>query len=160
MVFLKLLLNSCLTFIVANAFLTHNHIKIYKTHLNNLRGIILEHYDVQLVPDVELNTFYGECNISIKILEPTQYLVLFSKIKCINDIILTDNPPKFHGNGVYKKMIVYPMKYIYNDKLENIKIIFINNQILPKRYILNIKYVGIVDDDTQLTTIYKQKNER
>ncbi|KAL6427822.1 hypothetical protein ACFW04_008335 [Cataglyphis niger] len=70
---------------------------------------------------------------------------------------MTDDPPRFHG--VYKELIVYPIKYLYNDTAENIKIIFINNQILPKRYILSIKYVGIVDDNSQLTTIYKQKHD-
>ncbi|XP_050459315.1 aminopeptidase N-like [Cataglyphis hispanica] len=159
MVFLKLLLNSCLTFIIAKAFFTHTHITMYKKHLNNVHNIISEHYNVHLVPDVELNTFYSECNISIKVLVPMQYLVLHSKIKCLTDIIMTDNPPRFRGDGVYKEMIVYPMKYFYSDTNENIKIIFINNLILPERYILNIKYVGIVDDNTQLTTIYKEKHD-
>ncbi|XP_070169666.1 aminopeptidase N-like [Polyergus mexicanus] len=136
MVFLKLLLNSCLTFIAAKAFLTDAHIELYEKHLLNLNNIISEHYNVQLtVPDIELNIFYSECNISIKILVPTQYLTLYSKSKCINDIIVTDNPPRFH---VYnKEIIVYP--------------------ISPGRYILNIKYDGIIDDNTKLTTFYKQK---
>lgn len=152
MTFLKLLI-SCLTFITAKALFTDAQIELYEKYLRSFHKITPEHYNIQLEPDIELNIFYGECNISIKILVPTQSLILYSKIKFINDIIMTDNPPRFHG---YKEIIVYPIKYLYNDTNESVQIFFTNN-ISPGYYILNMKYDGIIGDDTKLTNFYKQK---
>ncbi|XP_070155160.1 glutamyl aminopeptidase-like [Polyergus mexicanus] len=96
MIFLKLLI-SCLTFFTAKALFTDAQIELYEKYSKSFHKIIPEHYNIQLEPDIELNIFYGECNISIHILVPTRYLILYSKIKFINDIIMTDNPPRFHG---------------------------------------------------------------
>ncbi|KAL6427818.1 hypothetical protein ACFW04_008331 [Cataglyphis niger] len=153
-IFLKLLLFSyCLTFITAKVFFTDTQIELYEKNLHDFHKIIPEHYNIQLEPDIEQNTFYGECNISITILIPTQYLTLYSKIKCLNDIIMTDNPPRFYGNNT--QIIVYQINYLYytNESVQ----IFFKNYISSGRYILNIKYDGIINHETKLTTFYEQK---
>ncbi|KAL6427815.1 hypothetical protein ACFW04_008329 [Cataglyphis niger] len=154
MVFLKLLLISCLTFITAEAFRNDTNIELYEKHLDIFHVVIPDHYNVQLEPDVETNIFHGECNISIHVRVLTQSLILFSKIKCINDIILTNNPPRYYG--YVKDAIVHPIEYNkVNDRID----IYFRNFLLPGNYILNIKYHGIINQETKVTTLYKQKYE-
>ncbi|XP_050459312.1 thyrotropin-releasing hormone-degrading ectoenzyme-like isoform X3 [Cataglyphis hispanica] len=154
-IFLKLLLFSyCLTFINAKVFFTDTQIELCEKNLRDFHKIIPEHYNIQLEPDMERNTFYGECNISITILVPTQYLTLYSKIKCLNDVTLTDNPPRFSWNNT--EIIDYPINYLYKNTNETVQIFF-RNYLSSGRYILNMKYDDIINPDTKLTTFYKQE---
>src|SRR5436190_17755927 len=139
MIFLKLLLNGVLTFYAVTASITDEH----STGLSD--DIIPEHYNIKLVPHFNpygRSNFYGECNVNINILVPTHRINLYSNVQFITEVVLTDNPPRCEG-----EMIIYqPTKYLYNNETHIVEFLF-KNKLLSGRYILNMKFMGIVGEN-------------
>ncbi|XP_029167117.1 aminopeptidase N-like isoform X2 [Nylanderia fulva] len=133
MIFLKLLLSSGLIFIAATAF-TRNESLCYQS-----KYIKPIHYDIKLLSHIEGNIFYGECNISISILNTTKNIYLHSDQLCIKNIVLIKNLNKYENDNeaVYKPT--------YNTEEDTIDIFFMD-ELSPGNYTLNIKYHGIADE--------------
>lgn len=159
MVFLKLLLSSGLTFLAATAFFTDiqnvERNKQYLDKVEYLHNITAEHYSIQLTPHIEQNVFYGESNISIHIPQTIRDLSLYSKIKCISAMMI-NNPPRFRAYAREEMIIYKPIKYVHNRKME-ISSLYFMNDISPGRYILNIKFFGIIADNVTLTNFDKRE---
>lgn len=158
MMILKLLLSSGLTVIAAMAFFTDNQtINLFKqdVYVQSVY-VISKHYDIKLRLYIEENISFGNCNISIKIFRPTQHIKLYSKVKYITDVTVIDDPPIFPVHDT--EMIVYkPVKSLYDNQM-HIAEYFFMNELSSGHYILNIKFIDIIADNTGLTGFYKTKN--
>ncbi|XP_029671244.1 aminopeptidase Ey-like [Formica exsecta] len=142
MIFLKLLLSSGL-FFAAAAPLTN------KQSFTLLDYIKPEHYNIKLIPYVipyDQDTFYGECNVSINILQPTHTINLHSDAQCIQNIELIDNPPRFQQSDDTKMVIYKPIKYLRDSKTQIAEFSF-KNEIASGRYTLNMKFTGVIADN-------------
>src|SRR5436190_20999965 len=142
MILLKLLLNGVLTFYAVTAFITDE----YSIGLSDY--IVPSHYNIKLIPYVisyKRNIYYGECNVNIDILVSTDRINLYSNVQCIMETVLTDNPPRF--DRYQGRMIIYePTKYLYNNETQIADFLF-KNKLLLGRYILNIKFIGIIGEN-------------
>src|SRR5436190_21849199 len=150
MIILKLLLNGVLTFYAVKAFITLNNEHFhYDEHSTGLSDYIIPvHYNIKLIPYVipyKRNIYYGECNVNIDILVSTDRINLYSNVQCIMETVLTDNPPRF--DRYQGRMIIYePTKYLYNNETQIADFLF-KNKLLLGRYILNIKFIGIIGEN-------------
>ncbi|XP_029671246.1 glutamyl aminopeptidase-like [Formica exsecta] len=137
MIFLIILLSSGLIFVAAATPLTDKQFIL-------LDYIKPEHYNIKLVP-YNQDTFYGECDVNINILQPTHIINLYSDIRCILNIELTDNPPRFQQYGE-EKVIYKPIKYLRDSKTQIAEFSF-KNELSSGRYILNMKFIGVIADN-------------
>ncbi|XP_029176635.1 endoplasmic reticulum aminopeptidase 1-like [Nylanderia fulva] len=144
MIFLKLLLSSGLIFIAATA-------STYNESLcdQSSKYITPIHYDIKLLSYFEGNIFYGECNISISILNKTQHIYLHSEQLCVKNVELIKNFERYHEND---KDTVYKLTY---NTIENTIDILFMNELSPRNYILNIKYHGIADEVFKIFNVKK-----
>ncbi|XP_025267717.1 glutamyl aminopeptidase-like, partial [Camponotus floridanus] len=149
--FLKLLLSSSLTIIVAAAFLTDEIIKISQEELNRHSNYILPHrYDI-IVTHIEENILVCNCIIRTEIKHPTSSILLYYlHVKNIN---LTMFYSSYFKNDTQEEIIYTSVKFMYDVEKNIVKFIF-PNDLLPGYY--NIKLVYNITEDTGLKTFYKR----
>jgi len=145
--FLKLLLSSSLTIIVAAAFLTDDPIiKISQEKLNIYPNYILpQQYDI-IITHIEKNILVSNCNIHVQIIRRISSIILYSPVKYIGITVLSINSPE--------KMIPFILvKYLYNNETNSVEYIF-RNDLSPGYYV--IKLVTNITEDTGLKNFYKR----
>lgn len=102
-----------------------------------------KHYNIKLIPFIEGEIFYGESNISIKILYETQHINFRSEKLCISDIFLNEN---LKESDKKDKDIIHKPTYIENIKTHIVDVYF-KDKLSPGNYILNIKFTGSIAKD-------------
>lgn len=157
MIFLKLLLIGGLIFYAAAAVLADKH------SFKLLDYIKPEHYNIKMVPHFapyKQNFYYGECNVNITILQPTYIINLHSNVHCITDAELTDNPPRFQPYDNEEMIIYKPIKHLYDNKTHIVEFSFMN-ELSSERYILKMKFVGIIAEMGNIgnSSLIKRENK-
>jgi len=150
--FLKLLLSSSLTIIVAAAFLTDDQIiKISQEELNRHSNSILpQQYDI-IVTHIEKNVLVSNCSIRIDIINKTSSILLYLHVKNVSLTMI--NYPNYSMNDI-ENPIIYPSeKSMYDIEKNIVKYIFAKD-LLPGYYI--IKLVYNITEDTGLKNFYKR----
>ncbi|KAM0734445.1 Aminopeptidase N [Formica fusca] len=154
MIFLKLLLSSGLIFFAAAVSSTDNQSFILLDYIKP------EHYNIKLIPYVtpcDQETFYGECNVSINILQSTHTINLHSDVRCMLNIELTDNPPRFQPYDNEEMIIYKPIKQLHDSKTQIAEFSF-KNEIASGRYTLNMKFTGVIADNGGFKTFLIESN--
>lgn len=175
MIFLRLLLNSALIFIIGEAFLTKKEIEvkndtdpIIDSIINNttikfsLQYYVTPlHYDIhielQQFLEVEPKNFSGKCIIHIKIDIPTSYITLHIQkphIEIHNNIQLVDKNSKIwyktYSTGIYK-----------HTEKNDIFVIIFREKILSGYYDLHVPFNGSLDDnEVFFKTSYNDKGQK
>jgi len=137
--FLKLLLSSSLTIIVAAAFLTDDQIiKISQEELNWHSNYILpQQYDI-IVTHIEKNILISNCSIRIKIIHPTLSILLYFHVKEI--VITAFYYPYYYSIYDNEITIIHPsVKSMYDIEKNIVKYIF-DNDLFPGYYIIKLVY--------------------
>ncbi|XP_050449677.1 uncharacterized protein LOC126850576 [Cataglyphis hispanica] len=182
MIFLRLLLNSALIFIIGEAFLTKKEIKVKNdsdsiidsTNDSTIDSTIdltikfsLQHYVTPLHYDihielqqffkVEPKNFFGKCVIYIKIDIPTSYITLHVQkphIEIHNNIQLVDKNSKIW----YK---IYSTGIYKHIEENDIFVIIFREKILSGYYDLHVPFNGSLDDnEVFFKTSYKDIGQK
>ncbi|XP_025264829.1 aminopeptidase N-like [Camponotus floridanus] len=150
--FLKLLLSSSLTIIVAAVFLTDDQIiKISQAEINRHSNYILrQHYDI--VTHIEKNILVSNCSIHTEIIHPTSSILLYLHVKNIS-LNVVYYPNYYSNNDIEEKIIYASIKSMYDVEKNIVKYIFAND-LLPGYYI--IKLVYNITEDMGLKNFYKR----
>jgi len=151
--FLKLLLSSSLTIIVAAAFLTDAQIiKISQEEINRHTNYILPpQYDI-IVTHIEKNILVSNCSIRIRIIHQTSSILLYLHVK---DIGLTASYyPYYYSKYDIEETIIYPSEKSMYDSEKNIVKYTFAKDLLPGYYV--IKLVYNITEDTGLKNFYKR----
>ncbi|XP_025264845.1 aminopeptidase N-like [Camponotus floridanus] len=151
--FLKLLLSSSLTIIVAAVFLTDDQIiKISQAEINRHSNYILPYrYDI-IVTHIEENILVCHCIIRTEIIHPTSSILLYLHVKNIS-LTVVYYPNYYSNNDIEEKNIYASIKSMYDVKKNIVKYIFAD-YLWPGYYI--IKLVYNITEDTGLKTFYKR----
>ncbi|XP_025270742.1 aminopeptidase N-like isoform X2 [Camponotus floridanus] len=151
--FLKLLLSSSLTIIVAAAFLTDDQIiKISQEELNMHSIYIFPlHYNI-IITQIEKNILVSNCNIHVTLKHSISYILLYLHVKNIS--VTAFYYPYYYSMNDNEKMIIYTSVRSLYDVEKNIVECTFANDLLPGYYI--IKLVYNITEDTGLKTFYKK----
>jgi len=153
--FLKLLLSSSLTIIVAAAFLTDDPIiKISQEKLNIYSNYILpQQYDI-IITHIEKNILVSNCSIYIKILSPISSIILYSPVKYNITVFYYPqyNSTNYNGKQNEKPIPDKPVQSFYDNETNSVEYIFKN---LSSGYYI-IKLVTNITEDTGLKNFYKR----
>ncbi|XP_025266181.1 glutamyl aminopeptidase-like isoform X2 [Camponotus floridanus] len=151
--FLKLLLSSSLTIIVAAAFLTDDQIiKISQEELNRHSNDILPHLYDMIVTHIEENILVCNCIIRTEIKHPTSSILLYSSLH-VKNINLSVFYSSYFMNDTQEEIIYASVKSMYDVEKNIVKYIF-PNDVLPGYY--NVKLVYNITEDTGLKSFYKR----
>ncbi|XP_025262595.1 glutamyl aminopeptidase-like [Camponotus floridanus] len=151
--FLKLLLSSSLTIIVAAAFLTDDQIiKISQEELNRISIYILpQHYDI-IVTYIEKNILVSNCSIRTQIKYSTSSIILYLHVKNINLIVVYY--PNYYSMNDTKTTNIYTSVRSMYDVEKNIVEYTFAEDLLPGYCI--IKLVYNITEGTGLKNFYKR----
>ncbi|XP_025263435.1 aminopeptidase N-like isoform X2 [Camponotus floridanus] len=155
--FLKILLSSSLTIIVAAAFLTDDSlIKISQEKLNIDPNYILPQQYKISITHIEKNILVSNCRIHIQILSPISSIILYSPVKYIGITVLYYSRYSINSEHSIsnKKIIPFkPVQSLYNNEKNSVEYIF-TNDLSPGYYI--IKLVTNITEDIGLKSFYKR----
>ncbi|XP_070167760.1 aminopeptidase N-like [Polyergus mexicanus] len=143
---LILLLSGILTFIDVTVYSSDENA------LKSLTNIIPKHYNIKFSLYVEQNTFMGECDIIIKILETTHTISMFAeKMSMMRSrlIVLSDQ----NTIDIYNEL---GHSYDYD---RNIFHIYFNEELSPGDYILNVRYTSSMFNNGGFQRIFYYSEE-
>ncbi|XP_025261875.1 aminopeptidase N-like isoform X2 [Camponotus floridanus] len=151
--FLKLLLSSSLTIIVAAAFLTDDQIiTISQEELNRISiYIVPQHYDT-IVTYIEKNILIINSSIRTQIKYSTPSIILYLHVKNIN-LTVVYYPNYYSMNDIKTTNIYTPVRTMYDVEKNIVEYTFAED-LFPGYYI--IKLVYNITEDTGLKNFYKR----
>ncbi|KAM0735234.1 hypothetical protein ACS0PU_011347 [Formica fusca] len=144
---LILLLSGVLTFIVVTVYSSDDNA------LKSLTNIIPAHYNIKFNLYVEENTFIGECEINIKILETTHTISMFAEKMTMMRSTLIVTLSNRNTIDIYNEL---GHSYDYD---RNIFHIYFNEELSPGHYILSVRYTSSMFNNEGFQRIFYYSEE-
>lgn len=115
-------------------------------------NVLPVHYNIKLIPYIEEDnfTFDGEISVRIKIRDATRDLSLHA-----HDLTIDDTATSLvNGDGAVRT----PMVHDYDNTTQILTLNF-DDELPPGHYILNMKFIGVLNDDLEgfFRTSYKDE---